>query len=578
MKSNRPISLILILGFVFSTSTYADWPGVRLTPVLGVGDLAPGIPDSEIVIVNPPHVGADGVLVPAWYVSPITAGQGFWYGQPGSMSLVAREGGQAPGMPTGVILEVIEVQERLGEDGRIAFWGQVSGPGIVPFVNDFVVFSGYPGDIHPVLRSGDRLPGHPTGVMPGYSPGINVGVTIADDGTLGLEIWDLLVDSQFFPFMGLYVVTPNGLDPVIVTGMPAPGLAPGVLVECLRWTHMTNEGRVVLKLGLEGPGIRDDNNGGIWTGLPGKLEPVLLESQPVPGLDPSITLRQAHSPKGLNSSGEIVVSGTLNGPGITEENQLCYWGGSGSDLMKIACLGDDLPFEQATGTIAEISEGWLNEQGIMLPTIRATGPGISSSNDRWGLAGYFIGSRFDVTLWEGMPIPYSGDFVSLDNSLHFVSSDETHIAARTNFPNSAASWVPGTTILLSPDAGSTWRTVIRYGDSLDAKTVADVQYWTQSGGNDGSRYAMNDDGRLGLSVEFADGTEAAYVADPVPTGDSDLDGDLDLADFGNFQLCYTGPASPSTLDPPCEEMDLDSDGDIDLIDFAEFQISFTGAL
>jgi hypothetical protein len=58
-------------------------------------------------------------------------------------------------------------------------------------------------------------------------------------------------------------------------------------------------------------------------------------------------------------------------------------------------------------------------------------------------------------------------------------------------------------------------------------------------------------------------------------GDVDFDGDIDLIDFGRFQLCYSGDVASVAGD--CRSFDLDGDGDVDLADFGEFQTSFTGS-
>jgi hypothetical protein len=59
-------------------------------------------------------------------------------------------------------------------------------------------------------------------------------------------------------------------------------------------------------------------------------------------------------------------------------------------------------------------------------------------------------------------------------------------------------------------------------------------------------------------------------------GDFDGDGDVDLVDFGEFQLCYSGPGVPAPSG--CDAGDSDTDGDVDLVDFAEFQLAFTGPM
>lgn len=58
------------------------------------------------------------------------------------------------------------------------------------------------------------------------------------------------------------------------------------------------------------------------------------------------------------------------------------------------------------------------------------------------------------------------------------------------------------------------------------------------------------------------------------TGDCDGDCDVDLADFAEFQLCFSGPGA--SAGPGCACADFDDDGDVDLTDFNSFQLSFTG--
>jgi len=58
-------------------------------------------------------------------------------------------------------------------------------------------------------------------------------------------------------------------------------------------------------------------------------------------------------------------------------------------------------------------------------------------------------------------------------------------------------------------------------------------------------------------------------------GDFDDDGDVDLADFAEFQICALGPAISQTA-PVCTDAWLDADDDVDLNDFAIFEGCFGG--
>jgi len=61
---------------------------------------------------------------------------------------------------------------------------------------------------------------------------------------------------------------------------------------------------------------------------------------------------------------------------------------------------------------------------------------------------------------------------------------------------------------------------------------------------------------------------------PIP-GDFDRDGDVDMEDFGRFQVCLTGPYVPQN-DPNCANARLDGDTDVDQADKTKFLKCLTG--
>ena len=62
---------------------------------------------------------------------------------------------------------------------------------------------------------------------------------------------------------------------------------------------------------------------------------------------------------------------------------------------------------------------------------------------------------------------------------------------------------------------------------------------------------------------------------PLPNPDLDRDNDVDQSDFGRFQLCMSGDASPYS--PGCFDADMDMDHDVDAKDVEMFLACMRGA-
>ncbi len=58
--------------------------------------------------------------------------------------------------------------------------------------------------------------------------------------------------------------------------------------------------------------------------------------------------------------------------------------------------------------------------------------------------------------------------------------------------------------------------------------------------------------------------------------DFDGDGDADMADYGHFQQCLTGP-TVFVSDPACLDADLDQNSTVDQVDYAVFRACMSGA-
>jgi hypothetical protein len=79
---------------------------------------------------------------------------------------------------------------------------------------------------------------------------------------------------------------------------------------------------------------------------------------------------------------------------------------------------------------------------------------------------------------------------------------------------------------------------------------------------------------LTVSCDTCQDSDSVVVSEGT-LGDWDADGNVDLADYAEFEACLDGPEGGLAA-PGCACGDFDDDGDVDLVDFDAFQDSFTG--
>jgi len=226
-----------------------------------------------------------------------------------------------------------------------------------------------------------------------------------------------------------------------------------------------------------------------------------------------------------------------------------------------------------------------NEPISELPTDPAGGTTIPLNDD---------GSQ-EITLTDGKTVQlygahYPSFHVGSNGYVTFGSGDDDYSESLTDhfvlprisvlfrdFNPSAAGTVSYRQ--LHDRAVVTWQNVPRYNDN-DSNTFQVAMYF------DG-RIVMAwrgidvTDGLVGLSAGsgVAEDFAESDVSDYGPCGsrvDFDHDGDVDMADFGHLQTCYTGPGAVQE-DPDCGDARLDGDADVDWDDFSLFRQCLSGA-
>ncbi len=153
-----------------------------------------------------------------------------WAGPADGLALVAREGGQAPGMAVPTTISWLQGRiypEVMLPSGYLAFKAQLGLGAHVTAANRYVLLGGMPGTVGPLARAGDYVaePGVPR-FLNFYSLALNSHQHLAFRGVLVAENGITTLDDE-----AIYVGAPNHFRLVVREGWPAPGTPDGVVFD-----------------------------------------------------------------------------------------------------------------------------------------------------------------------------------------------------------------------------------------------------------------------------------------------------------------------------------------------------------
>jgi hypothetical protein len=268
-------------------------PEVPVLKCAHEGEPVPDVPGATFHALGVPRIdGAGNVLINASMtglgINP-SNDQGLWFGQPGALVLVARDGWPAPDLPGVVYSNVAAIDRAVSETGWLEFTTYLSGPSVTPGLDDRAIFCGPPGDFRLVMRTGDPVPElGPDVVISGTK---TMGAMISDNGTLFVGAG--LAGSGLPPTYNraYWVGARDGLQLAAWHGMPVQGCPecePGVYFEGVGSFSFNDAGQIAFDGALAGPGIYWGNGAGRWVGPPGALVMTLRETQLVPEFGPGV--------------------------------------------------------------------------------------------------------------------------------------------------------------------------------------------------------------------------------------------------------------------------------------------------
>ena len=141
---------------------------------------------------------------------------------------------------------------------------------------------------------------------------------------------------------------------------------------------------------------------------------------------------------------------------------------------------------------------------------------------------------------------------------------------------SSVAFSPDGNVLISASSTASFERRIRFWRVSDGALLA-----TLTPGYDAVLTAVFSPDGQRFAYGSSDGT-VTVARSPLPPMDADVDGDLDLDDYGAFLNCQAGPGTtpnptaPQTSQDCVDVFDVDEDNDVDLHDFAGLQRAFTG--
>jgi hypothetical protein len=471
---------------VFSSPTYSgasfvtmgvwSWSVANgLTLVAKIGDPAPGTSTHFTSFLgNQPLLTPSGELLLQAQLDTITGfnyggakDTGLWKGAPAALSLVAKSGDPAPGMPAGSNLEFFKTDEGFSDDlGRVVFTSFVAGPSGFYKLG---LFLWQAGTLTPVAVYGQQAPGAALGTV-FFAPRVmalggpdmivfasnlqNFCTPCANDGlwaSIGGTVHPILLDDP-----GWLVGTPDDFLLSDVVAAAADG-----------------DGNVVFECTLQGAGsiYRGVFGWSLATGLyPIAVPGTQIEIAPdvfrmvVDGFLPAVG-----GSAGIPYSRNLSLTGTLgfqanfsDGTQAVAQGNLALFKslefGSGTPY----CFGDSTGTACPCGNEGAAGAGCINSSGEGA-VLSATGS-ILVSDDELRFHGSGLPKTTVALLIEGSGQAAGGQGLPFGDGLLCVGGTVVRIQGKLTSPTGTIEYGPGLASLGGWDGGETWNFQVWYRD------------------------------------------------------------------------------------------------------------------
>jgi len=408
---------------------------------------------------------------------------------------------------------------RLDDAGSVVFQAGLSGPDISHPANSSGIWrwraeSG----LERLARAGDPVPA----AGPGFALGqIQGGLTLPTNGAGGVHFAGTYADSvQQIGEMALFDIGASGIDPVVTTGMPVPGV-PGAVITYLDTGVVSESGDWSFAAWFQGPGVVTDLNdsGSFHWSADSGLSLRIRAGDPAPATEPGVAFAGAGGAY-PNAAGRFAYLSRIVGPGVDEASDSVLYGpGAAGSLVLLAREGRSAPGTEPGTVFDDLRSGGscvvIDAQGRVAFVAALAGTAISEANDvgiwRWDPAR----SALELLVREGDPAPaLPGDTVATLGCP--VQNDRGDLAFDAVLAGSdVTSGTDG--VVYAIDAAGSWQKVLREGDLVpfgpgDLRPLEAFGFHAGAVTDIPGAGALSNNGQLLLVGYSADGTNALVVA------------------------------------------------------------------
>jgi hypothetical protein len=287
---------------------------------------------------------------------------GIWSGTPGDVQLIARTGSQAPGLPSGIAYQRVRSYEMSGDNYAFSAWLQ--GPKVNP-LTDVAIWTGRSDSERLVVREGDFIPGSRTvafGMLMSDAQLNDQGDVLFQAQLVGQGIRP----SNDFSF---WLSGPTEPRLLFQEGMAIPSFPN------LRFTDLSvqpgPDDQYVVMARFSGEGVMDTNNSAIFVGTPDGLRMIAREGMQAPGAEAGVLFGDmifVRTP--FTPSGQLAFSNILTGAGVSPTNDGAYYIADTDGVPYLVVREGNL-LDIGNGQSKRVS--FLNELGVTEGTFNSQG-------------------------------------------------------------------------------------------------------------------------------------------------------------------------------------------------------------